>query len=249
MPDALLTRRVHHDKRVEEGLEAQMERDNSLELMEQLLPLAGSILIDVGCGDGWVTRLLTKRGAHVTGIEVSPRHLQEARAVRPVGDEHYMQGVAEDLPLPTRSADIILFFNSLHHVDKDGLPKALREAARVLRSGGILYVSEPTASGAYFELMKPIHDETEVRRQVQDILRIAPEWGLLIERSLTHVDRVKLRDFAHFHDRLTSINPHVRERFDEREEELRASFEALGERVEDGWVFEQPMRVTLMRRS
>lgn len=226
-----------------------MERRTSAELMDELLPVKGATVVDVGCGDGWLVRLLTRKGAHVTGVEVSPKHLQHAQQIPPVGDEHYIQGIAEDLPLPSRSADIVIFFNSLHHVDKHGLLKALREAARVLKSGGILFISEPLAEGAYFEAMKPVHDETQVRRQAQDAIRYGPEFGLLLEKVLTYIDTVKLKDFQAFHDRLTMINPHVRERFQEKEDELRALFMRLGKQTEDGWEFEQPMRAHLLRRS
>jgi SAM-dependent methyltransferase len=143
----------------------------------------------------------------------------------------------------------VIFFNSLHHVDTDGMAKALKEAARVLRHGGLLLVSEPMAEGPYFELMKPVHDETEVRQYAQEVLRRAPEYGLLQERVLTHVDTVRLKDFDAFHDRITTINPDVRERFLECEEELRANFERLGQPLGDGWAFDQPTRVHLFRRS
>ena len=226
-----------------------MERRTSAELMESLLPLKEATVIDVGCGDGWLTRVLTRKGAHVTGVEVSPKHLAHARAIPAAGDEHYMQGIAEDLPIPSRSADIIIFFNSLHHVDQPGLLKALRESARVLKSGGLLFISEPLPEGPYFETMKPVHDETKVRKQAQEALRFAPEFGLLLEKALTYIDTVKLADFKAFHDRLTMINPHVRERFDEKEEELRTLFERLGKKVADGWEFDQPMRAHLLRRS
>lgn len=247
MPDAFLNEQAPDNQPVDEG--QKMDRRNSAQVMDELLPLKAATVIDVGCGNGWLTRLMTRRGAHVTGIEVSPRHLQEARSVPVVGDEHYMPGIAEDLPVRTRSVDIVVFFNSLHHIDKDNLAKALRESARVLKSGGILYISEPLAEGDYFETMKPAHDETQVRRQAQDILRYAPEYGLIVERTLTHVDMVKLADYAAFRDRITAINPHVRERFDEREDEIRALFERLGRKVDDGWEFEQPMRVCLLRRA
>lgn len=226
-----------------------MERRSSLEVMEELLPLSGATIVDVGCGNGWLTRILTKRGAHVTGIEVSPRHLQEARAFAPAGDEHFIQGIAEDLPIVSRSVDIVLFFNSLHHIDKDSLPKALRESARVLKAGGILYVCEPLAEGDYFEVMKPVHDETVVRQQAQAILRQAPEYNLLLEQTVTYTDVVKLRDFDAFHDRLTSINPHVREQFIELEEAIRANFNQLGRQTDEGWEFSQPMRACLLRRT
>ncbi len=246
MPDAFLAQRASDNQQVNEG--RSMERRSSLDVMEELLPLRGATLVDVGCGDGWLTRLLTKRGVHVTGIEVSPRHLQEVRMKPPVGDEHYIQGLAEDLPITSRSVDIVLYFNSLHHIDKDGLPKAMVEAARVLKSGGILYVCEPLAEGAYFEVMKPVHDETAVRQEALAILRLAPEFGLLLEKTVNYTDLVKLRDFDAFHDRLTSINPHVRERFIELEEVIRANFNRLGQETADGWAFEQPMRACLLRR-
>ena len=97
--------------------------------------------------------------------------------------------------------------------------------------------------------MKPVHDETAVRNRAQEALRYGPEFGLLLERTFAYTDTVKLKDFQAFHDRLTMINPHVRERFDEKEEELRALFEKFGRRTENGWLFDQPMRAHLMRRS
>lgn len=226
-----------------------MEKRTSTEVMKEILNLNNATVIDVGCGDGWLTRWFAAEGAHATGIEVSPRHLAHARAIRPVGDEHYIQGLAEDLPVPSGSADIVIYFNSLHHVDVEGLPKALKEAARVLKNGGILYVSEPLPEGPYFELMKPAHDETLVRGRAQEALRHGPDYGLLLERQFTHLDSVKLDDFQAFHDRLTSINPYIRERVDEQEAELRLSFERLGQKTDNGWTFEQPMRVTVLRRS
>jgi SAM-dependent methyltransferase len=226
-----------------------MERRSSTEIMGETLNLANATVIDVGCGDGWLTRFLASRGAHATGIEVSPKALARARSTKPVADEHYIQGLAEDLPVPSRSADIMIYFNSLHHVDADGLMKALREAARVLRSGGILYISEPMAQGPYFELMQPAHDETLARQRAQDALRYAPEFGLLLEKQVSHLDTVYFPDFQAFHDRLTSINPHIRDRFEEQEDEIAANFRRLAIQREDGWEFEQPMRVTVLRRS
>lgn len=227
-----------------------MEQRTSKEVIEELLlPVDGAVVVDVGCGDGALARMLTRRGAHVTGIEVSPRALSRAMTAEAVNDERYMQGLAEDLPMKNRSTDIVVFFNSLHHVDASGLPKALKEAARVLKHGGRLYVSEPLAEGPYFELMKPAHDETQVRARAQDILRQAPEFGLLLEKTLTHVDAISFPDFRAFHDRITAINPNTRGRFLENEDEIRTLFDRLGHKGDHGWTFEQPTRVHLFVRS
>ena len=226
-----------------------MEQISGTKLMEENLELEHAAVIDVGCGDGWVCRFLAEKGAHVTGIEVSPKQLAHARSIPAVADEHYMQGIAEDLPVRSGTADIVVFYNSLHHVDAMGLPWALKEAARVLKPGGVLYISEPMAEGDYFDLMRPAHDETVARHLANEILRRGPEFKLRVEKQIFHLDRVRFPDFQAFHDRITSINPHTRNRFDEMEDEFRANFKLLGEQDEDGWSFEQPMRVTIMRRS
>ncbi len=226
-----------------------MEQISGTKLMEENLQLEHATVIDVGCGDGWLSRFLAGKGAHVTGIEVSPKHLARARAAEPVADEHYMQGLAEELPVRSGSTDIVIYYNSLHHVDSAGLPWALREASRVLKHGGILYISEPMAEGDYFELMRPAHDETEARRFANEVLRRGPEFGLLVEKQIVHIDSVSFPDFEAFHDRITSINPHTRERFDDLKDELRINFETLGQQDDEGWTFEQPMRVTILRRG
>ncbi len=226
-----------------------MEQISGTKLIEENLKLEHATVIDVGCGDGWLSRFLAGKGAHVTGIEVSPKHLAHARSIKAVADEHYMQGIAEDLPVRTRSADIVIFHNSLHHVDTMGLPWAIKEASRVLNHGGVLYISEPMAEGDYFDLMRPAHDETDARQRANEVLRRGPEFGLLVEKQITHVDSVWFADFQAFHDRITSINPHTRARFDDLEEEFRANFERLGRQEDEGWTFQQPMRITILRRS
>ena len=226
-----------------------MDKRTSKEVIEEFLPLENAVVVDVGCGEGTLARMMARRGAHVTGIEVSPRALAKARAAPAVADERYIQGIAEDLPLSNRSADIIIFFNSLHHVDAAEMHKALKEAARVLKAGGLLYVSEPLAEGPYFELMRPAHDETVVRGQAQNILHRAADFGLLQEHVINHVDTVKFKSFEAFHDRITAINPETRDHFDEHDVTIRAAFDQLSQKTDEGWAFEQPTRVCVYRRA
>jgi len=225
-----------------------MEKRTNREVLEQFLELPGKTIIDVGCGDGSLVRLLTRKGAHVTGIEASPKQLSRARAADTVGDERYIQGYAEELPADSRSADIVIFLNSLHHVDVDDLARALKEAARVLKHGGVLYVSEPLAEGPYFELMRPVNDETVVRQRAYETLQQAHLYGFLPEHELVHVNAVPITDFAAFERRITLVNPEIRIRFDEQVEELRNTFEQLGEKAEEGRVFDQPMRVNVYKK-
>jgi SAM-dependent methyltransferase len=135
----------------------------SADVVREVLPLRGARVLDVGCGDGSLVRLMTKEGAAAIGLEISDRQLARARAETPVGDESYRVGRAETLPFEDHAFDIVAFYNSLHHVPVDSQDEALAESARVLASGGHLFVVEPLAEGPMFELMRPVDDETEVR--------------------------------------------------------------------------------------
>ena len=87
----------------------------NLDVLAETLDPSNADIIDVGCGTGHITRALTNMGAHVIGIDPGKLQLERARAEETVGNEVYIEGVAEDLPFDDQSKDIILFFNSFHH--------------------------------------------------------------------------------------------------------------------------------------
>jgi hypothetical protein len=95
--------------------------------------------------------------------------------------------------------------------------------------------------------MRPVHDETVVRQRAYETLQQAHLYGFLPEQELVHVNAVPITDFAAFERRIT-LNPEIRIRFDEQVEELRKTFEQLGEKAEEGRVFGQPMRVNVYRK-
>ena len=76
-----------------------------------------------------------------------------------------MFSVGEYLPFRDSCFDATLFFNSIHHIPEDSMEAAISEAISVTKSGGLIYVAEPLAEGACFELDSPVEDETEVRAQ------------------------------------------------------------------------------------
>ncbi|MEU6717377.1 class I SAM-dependent methyltransferase [Nonomuraea sp. NPDC046802] len=96
-------------------------------------PLAG---LDVGSGTGRFTPALARAFGPVTGVEPSVRMREIAQAQSPHSDVRYLEGSAEDMPVPSASADYALMFLSWHHVQDK--PRAVRELARVLRPAGRL---------------------------------------------------------------------------------------------------------------
>ncbi len=225
-----------------------MMRKRNSDVLVETLELAGKRVIDVGCGDGGLVRLMARQGAQVLGVECSPRQLAKAQAAEKVADERIVEGVAQELPAADASVDVVVFFNSLHHVPVEAQATALREAARVLAPGGLLYVCEPVAEGAFFELMRPVDDETAVRAQALAAVKAAAQGDFAQQREFQYVHTIRHRDFDSFRERIVAANAERERLFDAMDADLRRRFAELGEAGPEGVSFEQPMRVNLLRR-
>jgi ubiquinone/menaquinone biosynthesis C-methylase UbiE len=110
--------------------------------LAQLEPLAGRRLLDFGCGHGMASVVCARRGALVTGFDLSPGYLQEAarRALLNQVDVSFLQADGERLPFADSSFDRVWGNAILHHLD---LRRTALELVRVLRPGGIAVFCEP----------------------------------------------------------------------------------------------------------
>lgn len=223
-----------------------MKKRQNADVLPSLIDLKGQKVADIGSGDGALTRMMTRHGATVFGVECSPEQLARARAKKPAGNEVYSQGVGEDLSFEDEKLNLVVFFNSLHHIAIDQQDKALAEAARVLKPGGRVYVSEPMAEGEHFDLMQPVHDETDVRDTAYKAIQRAGKHGLSQQLETTYLHTSAYPDFAAFRDRIIAINPNLADSFDSLQAVLQDNFDRLGQPTDDGVAFGQPMRVNLL---
>lgn len=97
---------------------------------------AGRDVLDVGSGQGIDLVEYARAGARVTGVDLTPRHVELARAhLQALGlGGSVVQGDAERLPLVDASFDRVSSNGVLHHTPD--IDAALREVHRVLRLGG-----------------------------------------------------------------------------------------------------------------
>ncbi len=109
------------------------------EYTEQIIPLiaeelAGrNIVVDIGSGEGQISRVLEAAGATVIGVD--PVVAQVAEAVSRGGGPRYVLGPADALPLADSSADGVVACLVFEHID--AVDAAIAEVARVLKPGGI----------------------------------------------------------------------------------------------------------------
>jgi SAM-dependent methyltransferase len=104
-----------------------------------LVPAPGAATLEVGCGEGRVTRDLVARGHRVTGLDASPTLLHAAAEADSAA--RYVEGRAEALPFPADSFDLVVAYNSL--MDVADMAAAVGEAARVLIRDGRLCACVP----------------------------------------------------------------------------------------------------------
>ncbi len=114
----------------------------------------GERVVDVGCGDGNAALLAAARGARVTGVDPAARLLDVARARAATAgvDATFVDGVADLMPLPDASADVIVsVFGVIFAPDAVA---AARELARVATPTGRIVLSAWRPYGPLTEIVR-----------------------------------------------------------------------------------------------
>jgi SAM-dependent methyltransferase len=222
---------------------------NELDLLSELVPLAGARLVELGCGAARLARELLERhpDAELVGLEVDERQLAKNLAA-PQERLQFVGAGAEAIPFPDARFDGALMLKSLHHVPMGRMADALAEIRRVLRPDGWLYVSEPVYGGPFNEVVKIFNDEGVVRAAAQgalDAAIAAGGWRQEAERRFE--TPVRFADFADFERRM--MHPTFAERHVDAAmlEATRAAFAPHA--GPQGAHFSRPMHVRLLRRT
>ena len=219
-----------------------------LDLLAELVPLAGQNIIELGCGAAPLARQLLARHADstVAALEVDERQMAK-NLQSPQARLQFVCAGAQAIPFPEHSFDLALMLKSLHHVPLDLLATALSEVLRVLRPQGLLYVSEPVFAGALNEVMRLFHDEELVRTAALRALQAAVASDAWEQVAEVHFETpVHFASFEDFHRRMVGVTFQTHALDEATLARVRARFEPhLGP---DGAHFSRPMRVNLLRR-
>lgn len=104
-------------------------------VMDLITAPPGSFVVDLGCGNGALTKKLTERGYRVLGVDASGAMLDVARANHP--DLSFVQGDATTFAL-SEKADVIFSNAVFHWIDADKQTLLAQNLAAQLREGGEL---------------------------------------------------------------------------------------------------------------
>lgn len=104
----------------------------------------GNRILDVGSGFGRNANWLAKKGAKVAAVNINDEEIKigKEKAEKLGVNVSYLHANATELPFPDNSFDVVLDLGCSHMIpDKEAQKKAEAEAARVIKSGGLLVYS------------------------------------------------------------------------------------------------------------
>jgi SAM-dependent methyltransferase len=129
------------------------------EVLGRLSVGEGTRLLDIGCGSGYAAAMASALGATVTGIDITPELIEIAR--ERVADGDFRVGTMDALPYQDNRFDVAVGFNAFQFADDPN--HAIREAARTVRSGGMVAATtfaepERNESTALHLALEPLRD-------------------------------------------------------------------------------------------
>ena len=219
------------------------------DIYNQLLSLDRKHILELGCGSAEITRNIATTGAdrQITALEVDEIAHQKNLQITDLPNVTFGLSGAQEIPLQNESVDVVFMFKSLHHVPLELMRPSLLEIRRVLKPGGMAYISEPVFAGDFNEILRLFHDEQKVREAAFNALKNVVDEGLfsLVKETFFN-SAIKFESFAEFENNTIKAT-HSNHKLDEKLYKLvKQRFEQhLGE---NGANFFMPIRVNLLQR-
>jgi len=218
------------------------------DIYNRLLDLDQKHIVELGCGAAEITRTIATEGEGrtVTAFEVDEIAHAENLAAADLPNLTFGLSGAQEIPLADDSTDIVLMFKSLHHVPLDLMDTSLAEIKRILKPGGLAYISEPVFAGAFNDILRLFHDEQIVREAAFNAVVKAVEGGVFtLQEEVFFNSPMVFETFAEFESK-TIMTTHTRHSLDpELHAEVERRFAAHC--TAEGAPFVMPVRVDLLR--
>ncbi len=116
------------------------------------------ICADLGCGTGFISLSIADKAKLVFSLDSSHNMLKELNNTilsQGYGNVYPIKGSMDDIPLFDNSMDAVFANMSLHHIEN--AEKAIKEAYRILKPGGMLIITDVEEHNGYWAI-EEMHD-------------------------------------------------------------------------------------------
>ncbi len=218
------------------------------EVLERVLPVTGARLLELGCGAAEKTRELAERSSAREIVAAEVDQIQHEKNLNvSIPKVTFKSYGAQRIDEANESFDIVVMFKSLHHVPQPFMKPSLLEIKRVLKLGGLAYISEPVFAGDFNEVLRLFHDESEVRKQAFGTVKAVVEEGVFeLVDEIFFLNEVRMTSFDQFAQRVINVTHTQHQLSAELMDEVRCRF--LSFEGDGGFVFQMPNRVDLLRK-
>ncbi len=103
----------------------------------------GDAVLDIGCGDGFMTNVLSESCKHVVGVDSSQTGISLANSLVDASKADFILGSVNNLPFKENTFDVITLFEVIEHIPVTSLKDVIKEIKKVLKEGGVLIVTTP----------------------------------------------------------------------------------------------------------
>lgn len=220
------------------------------EIFEQVLSLDGKKILELGCGKADLTRLIatTGSGREIMATEVDEIQHNHNLLVDDLPNVTFVKAGSEEIPSDDASFDVVFMFKSLHHVPMDLMDKALKEVKRVLKPGGMAYISEPIFAGEFNEVIRLFNDEEKARTAAYRAIEnsVNNQELFLVDQIFFNIP-IFFKSFEEFERIVINVTHSNFQLSPELKQRVKEKF--LLNMEEDGAHFQQPTRVDLLQKK
>jgi len=178
------------------------------EIYNTLFDFTNKHILELGCGAAALTRLIAEANpsCHIDALEVDKIQHAKNLQITDLPNVTFNEGGAQQIPAADQRYDIVFMFKSLHHVPLDQMDQALLEIKRVLKPGGMAYISEPIYAGDFNDMMSIFHDEKTVREHAfAAVKRAVDNQQFTLKDEIFFNAERKFASFAQFEARIIGV--------------------------------------------
>ena len=221
------------------------------ELIARHLPVQDSTLLELGCGSAFTTRRLAENHPSVRIIATEVDRIQHEKNLQidDLPTVSFRYGGVEAIDAPDASIDAVIMLKSLHHVPMELMDQGFAEIARVLKRGGLAYISEPVYAGEFNQILRLFNDEKSVREAAfAAVQRAVGSVDFELQEEIHCHSISRFEGFEAFEERVLGATHSNFDIDQARYEQIKAQF--LPHIGKDGVAqFLNPLRVDILRRT